>query len=244
VGVPTRHIGLFAAQGNRLYCVGGPTSSDVFYSGHGGQKSKFKSHMVATIFCLATFGRYLFAGTSGSGIYRSEDNGASWERVSDGLPSSYAGVKVSAIVVTDSQPFVATPKGVYSSTNFGETWSPTALTNAQVYSFTADGSNVFAGTCGEGMLYGSDDGRSWSTLGHGLEVSCIKSCCASKSWVLAIDSDGRLFRYPLSGGSDASLEWGKYASSPAHKFLQQAEPLTEFQAAVLLWQDIFPLITL
>ncbi len=69
---------------------------------------------------------------SGSGIYRSTDGGATWERLTNGLPSSNVGRIGIAISQTDPNVLYAIFSdhpgyftGLYKTTNGGDTWSRT-----------------------------------------------------------------------------------------------------------------------
>ena len=75
------------------------------------------------VYCFATTGNNLFAGTS-KGIYLTTNRGTSWTEVSNGLPAISA---VNCLVVSSDQPsglilFAGTYEGIYMSTNSGINW--------------------------------------------------------------------------------------------------------------------------
>ena len=113
-------------------------------------------------------------------IWRTDDNGASWTRFSNGL--------------TDPNPFdliavpngaggndilVGTNSGVFRSTNGGASWSTinNGLTNLSIYSLASGtngsgGTNLYAGTGSfAGTVFRSaDNGASWTSVSSGLPV--------------------------------------------------------------------------
>ncbi|MFH1051625.1 MAG: T9SS type A sorting domain-containing protein [bacterium] len=102
----------------------------------------------------------IFAGTSENGIYRSTNNGDSWEEKNNGI-SDY---NIYGIVVKDSNIFAcAYGGGVYLSTNKGESWEeknnglPSLLTSTiAIYD-----SNIFVGDYGGGVFLSTDNGNNW-----------------------------------------------------------------------------------
>lgn len=63
---------------------------------------------------------YAFAATNGGGVYRSLDNGRSWVQANTGLASRNAG---SVAVCAEGKLFVGTTRGVFVSSDDGESWS-------------------------------------------------------------------------------------------------------------------------
>ncbi len=95
--------------------------------------------------------RYIFASGFG-GVFRSGDNGTSWVTVNAGLPDGY----VNALAVTPNSvggTFLfagADAGGVFLSTNNGTSWTAAGLPNAAIGAFAVSGTNILAGTVGEG----------------------------------------------------------------------------------------------
>jgi photosystem II stability/assembly factor-like uncharacterized protein len=114
----------------------------------------------SSVFSLAVSGDTLYAGTNGSGVFRSTDNGQSWAMVNTGI----TGVVTRAFAVTDSALFAGTDGGVYCSTDRGASWIAvdSGLSGAGgVLSLAASGGNLFAG-CGRGIYLSTDNGTSWN----------------------------------------------------------------------------------
>ena len=74
-----------------------------------------------TILSIGKGGGYIFAGTNGvSSIYRSSNNGDSWRAANQGIPSL---AQVNALTWVDSVVYTATNYGVFSSTDYGNSWT-------------------------------------------------------------------------------------------------------------------------
>src|SRR5215813_3715120 len=120
------------------------------------------------ITALTTKGDQVFAGTPGSGIFISTDNGGSWVARNQGLP---ANAEVSALALGDNGVFAGLNNGIYRSTDTGVNWSQ--LTgglpmNPNITALEAFGPNVFAGVKGAGVYMSTDSGATWRAINQGL----------------------------------------------------------------------------
>ncbi len=117
--------------------------------------------------CIVTNNSYIFTGTN-SGIYRSSNNGISWDTVNSGLTNK----GILSIASNGNMIFAGTSSGVFLSTNNGNNWvtKNTGLTDS-IYGITSialKGDTIFAGTNGKGIYYSSNNGNSWVKLNTGL----------------------------------------------------------------------------
>lgn len=109
------------------------------------------------------------------GLLRSQDGGASWQRLRLGLAESVTAVAFSP---RDAQLALATtPLGVFRSRDGGASWQPLAqgVGTGEIRALRflpSDDRIVFAATRG-GLLRSSDGGRSWERRGSGLPLSDI-----------------------------------------------------------------------
>jgi len=104
----------------------------------------------AQVFPLCAQGGMLYAGTYGQGIWRSTDEGKTWQQTVAGLTDTV----VNDIISSRSTLFAATQdKGVFSSTDAGESWKPVneGLLCPHVNRLLAHGEDLYAGTVSEGV---------------------------------------------------------------------------------------------
>ena len=133
----------------------------------------------STLFAIAfaNWGTLLFA--AGEGVHRSTDDGVTWTTVNNGLTDTYV---LSLAVLPDSNGtgtaslFAGTYSGgVFCSTDYGDTWTPTGLVDAFVPSLAVIDAKVFAGT-DFGVLISSDRGSTWSVhplLNEGIQTLAV-----------------------------------------------------------------------
>lgn len=142
----------------------------------------------------------LFAGTEQGGIYRSEDEGATWQAINNGLTNPY----VSAFAIqSNGYVFAGTNGGgVFLSTDDGESWAQVnnGLTNLSITCMAINSEGrVFAGTDGSGV-FASRTGGLWTQLAGGLADGKIRA--------VAVNSSGHLFAGTFDTGIFRSLDEG------------------------------------
>jgi photosystem II stability/assembly factor-like uncharacterized protein len=103
-----------------------------------------------------------FAASAVGGVYKSLNNGSTWQSVNTGLPS--ANLSVSSLAVIGSNLFAGTGQGVFLSTNSGTNWSQVnnGLTGQYVYALAVRDTDLFAGTIGQGVFRSTDKGTTWT----------------------------------------------------------------------------------
>jgi hypothetical protein len=154
---------------------------------------------------LAVNGTNLFAGT-GSGVFRSTDNGTSWTAVNTGLTN----LQIQSLAVSGTNLFAGTfGGGVFRSTNNGTTWNAinTGLTNQQVQSLVVNGTNLFAGTSG-GVFFSANNGASWTDVNAGLTNLQIESLAISGTNLFAGTYSDGLFLSTDNGTSWTAVNTG------------------------------------
>lgn len=140
------------------------------------------------VLSFGKLGNYTFVGTHDSGVYRSENYGASWNQTtlnnrtvtSFGTLGTYIFTGISG---------AGSASGVYLSMDNGENWSQTGL-HYSVYSIAVSGPNIIAGTFAQGIYISSNNGTSWTNTGQS-NFNSVFSLCANGNIVIAgFKSDG------------------------------------------------------
>lgn len=156
----------------------------------------------------------IYAGESGSGVFKSTDSGHSWEPASSGL-TNLAVVALAIDPVTPTTLYAGTarsPSGVCKSTDSGASWTSAGLDGKMVYVLAVDPTTpttVYAGTWyGGGVFKSTDAGSTWSGASAGLQaqgIVALKIDPASPS-TLYVGTDDGIFKSVDSGESwtDAS----------------------------------------
>ena len=112
---------------------------------------------------LAVFGATVYAGTYGSGVFRSDDSGDSWTAINGGLTDQ----KVCALLaVNEDTVFAGTAEGgIFRTIDGGDSWveGNTGLTNTMVDELAIVGNTIYAGMREE-LVYTIDGGASWQPV--------------------------------------------------------------------------------
>lgn len=121
----------------------------------------------ADVVALALAGHVAVAGTQGHGVFRSEDDGATWSDANGGLPFRGAGLGVSGFAATGAGLFVAHTLGVSRSRDAGRAWEtagPGLPLRIDRLAVAASGPRLFAEA--DGRLFRLD-GEAWTEHGPG-----------------------------------------------------------------------------
>ena len=137
----------------------------------------------------------IFIATYRRGIYRSFDNGASWEPCSNGLKSDVLGIfchngKVFATVLG---------QGVMVSGNNGDTWTSANL-NKQAKGYAHLGDTLYAACINDGVFVSYDNGVTWHDFNSNLPSKSLWCIDAHDGHLFVGDTQGRIYR----GNSDGS----------------------------------------
>lgn len=122
------------------------------------------------------------------------------------------GGDVQCLVVTGSAVFAGTSGGgVFLSTDRGINWKAvnTGLTNANVLALAANGTNLFAGTYGDGSVYlSTNHGTSWRAVNGGLNNRIVTAFASNGTNLFAgTSSGGMFFFYRQRHKLDSSQHW-------------------------------------
>jgi photosystem II stability/assembly factor-like uncharacterized protein len=142
---------------------------------------------------------YVFSGTSGHGVYRSTNNGASW--TSAGLTST--GIR--RLIVRNGYIYAATASSVYVSTDNGSSWmtATTGLGTDYIEAFAMNDSNVFAGTFESGVFRSTDNGSNWTAVNTGLPSTKVNALLSIGNTLLAGTNNNGIY-LSMNNGSNWS----------------------------------------
>ncbi len=120
---------------------------------------------------IETNGNNVFVGTDGQGLFKSSNQGVSWQPINGGVLGA---LNIYTLYINDNEIFAGTENGVYFSSNGGASWSPrnTGITNNYSYlgGLASDGTNIIIGTQG-GIFFSNNKGVSWNDISVGLPIT-------------------------------------------------------------------------
>ncbi len=140
----------------------------------------------------------LLIGTVGGKIFRTTDNGVSFEHLNS---SMNAGFIWSLLVSNNGTIYAGTEQGLFYSNNNGSTWQLTSLIGSDVRAITKDNSgNLYAGLFGQGVYKSTDNGSTWILLNNGLTSLAIHS--------IIVNQANEIFIGTIGGGVYSSNDGG------------------------------------
>ncbi len=210
-----------------------------------------------TVNAMYASGSFLYAGTEGGGVSRSNNGGVTWEAVNSGLP---AGVKVRAFEYIGMSLFAGTDKGVFRSNDQGQTW--TEVNNGLTYTagsstpprpiltLSTIGMALFAGGAKvDGVsgitvsIYRSDNlGQTWAEVKNGLPATTSCSGFAFGAAGLFAATDAGVYRSADNGQNWTSANFQSATSLAAigqDVFALKREGIWRSADQGLNWTQIF-----
>ncbi len=160
-------------------------------------------------------------GGSGSGIWKTTDEGATWDPVTDGFGTP----NVKALAMDPSDPsrlFAATTRGLIRTTDGGTTWATVAdndvlgggSADESLHVDPGDPSTLYA-TSGAGVLVSTDGGARWSvTLAAGRATDLILDRTHPARLVAAIRNDNDPVVTGVHESVDAGASWRQLTGCP------------------------------
>ena len=114
-----------------------------------------------TVTCLAAVRTTLYAGTDSNGVFRSTDEGITWNSASTGLPS----MKITRFAAKDTNLYVGTAdSGIFFSSLINPTWRPMGQKGRYISALFAGGSRLYSGTVA-GAYYRDIADTTWTRIG-------------------------------------------------------------------------------
>lgn len=156
------------------------------------------------VHALASFNGIIYAGTWGNGVYKSEDNGATWTEINNGLEVFLA---VQSITVNSNGTLFAGTAGggLFKSEDGGASWVKLTCGYEFIWAVGATSSNsVFAGSFGDGLYKSDDNGYSWNKVNN-LNVPYVYS--------IVVDGSNNIYVSSWASGLFVSTDNGSTWSS-------------------------------
>lgn len=148
-----------------------------------------------TIYSVVRKGNSLFAATNFNGVYRSDNNGATWDIV--GLPNmEIRSIALSgSILYAGALDFQGDKGSLYRSIDNGNTWirSDTGLTSTFSKILVLGDNELFVGTLGGGVYISKDSARTWEQRSNGLLNLGVNALIWNKKVLMAGTDAGGAF---------------------------------------------------
>lgn len=149
-------------------------------------------------------GTRLFAGIQygGTGIWVSDDNGASWQQKSTGLPKNPFNIHkyddVLSLTMTPQSIFASTfYNGVYKSNDNGESWYGVLPDDRATWNLAASEESVFSSHHSSNVYKSNDNGAIWELCDEGLYGGDVYGLYIYGDYIFAGTPGGFVFRRPL-----------------------------------------------
>ena len=194
--------------------------------------------------------RRLYAATTRGGVHRSENGGATWHEINDGIV--YKEAWCIAQHAKTGELFVGTgPSSVFKSTNGGDTWidceqlrslpetrdwtfpRPPHVSHVKALALCAEDPRVIFGAVEEGWIIRSrDGGESWQNIKEGVEFDAhyVAVMPDNQDFVIATSGKG-IYRSVDGGESFVDSSHGLNCRYMAQFVVHPARPKTLFTAA-------------
>jgi photosystem II stability/assembly factor-like uncharacterized protein len=153
--------------------------------------------------CLFGTNNFLYAGTSESGIYFSNNMGLTWMKEEPSTPYS----SINCLSGDDSVIYAGTANGLYKSKINSHKWTLVSTLNPffNITGIGEEGSNIFVATTSDGLWYSSNSGYSWN---YAIEPSLgidIKAISSSDNYLFASAAHQNRFYRSNNLGKDWDL---------------------------------------
>ena len=165
-----------------------------------------------------------FAGTTGSGVLKTTDAGATWASANTGLLTSNV-LALAIDPVAPSTLYAATDAGVFKTTDAGTTWhsaseglgGPAQPVVAALAIDPASPDVLYAGTS-TGVFKTTDGGSSWTSVNQGLAGLAARVItvdpAAPSTLYAGVDDNVDYVNYGVFKSADGGASWHKIYSTP------------------------------
>ena len=137
------------------------------------------------VHALTVSGSSIYAGTWGSGIFKSENEGLTWTEVNNGLNHF---TTIQALTSKGTMIFAGTVGGgVFKSIDGGANWIQVTVGNNIIWSLAANNNSVIASAYGDGLYHSLDNGATWNKISE-LNLSFVYSSVVDLSGTYYVSS--------------------------------------------------------
>ncbi len=175
--------------------LAGNLNGEIYLSTDNGNVWEKTGRKTGYITSFAFLGANVFLTTSSGELYISNDNCATLNRVTNGLPT---GDFAKSVINIGTDIFVIfSVHGIYLSTDNGTTWTesdnglPSVSQGLYITSFAAGNGVLFVGTDGQGIFKSIDNGTNWKYIG--LPNKRITSLIVNNNNLFAATSNDGIF---------------------------------------------------
>lgn len=149
---------------------------------------------------------HLFAGTSRAGVYRSLNQGQSWDQILYFTPSNLTTNEVRSIALNTQGHVFAVVRnglGVYRSTDNGTSWNQltVGLPSTEVLCLVIDQQDQITAGTPNGVYQSSDNGDSWLPGNNMLDTLAVNGLCVRPGGGLFASTEAGVFRSADNGNS-------------------------------------------
>ena len=155
--------------------------------------------------CFVEVDGNILAGTSGDGIFNSQDGGNSWSKFTAvGLTN----LDIKCFLKNEDYLFAGTAEGVFLSTDKGSNWFAVnnGIGNSSVNCLLEKNSTIYAAT-NYGLLSTANNGASWEYSGYGITNQHINSIIQFDG-NLYVGTEGGVFKSDKEGFNWSSSNFG------------------------------------
>jgi CARDB len=175
----------------------------------------------------------LFVGARGSGLWMTSDGGQTWTPVTDSLPST----QIDAVALdpaNSDRVLVATPAGVFQSTDGGSVW--VQINGSNLQGLGSDGGAMIVGSVNtplylstqNGVVVSADGGHTWNPVLTGGPVNSLQRSTTDPSHLFAAVSGSAPAVYEAFAGGLTTGAWHKQQGCPG-------APLPAIPAGSQVW---------
>ncbi len=190
-GLPAGSKNRMRIKDGILFCA---ASDNVYLSSDQGDSWSSIGPVSADYIDMAVSGPFVCAITYNK-LYRTSNNGTSWELAQSGIHSNY---QFSHISATSGEMFVTGSNSVYRSTNSGSNWSsitPPDPNSHYINQFARCGNALYASSESMGLFRSVNNGTNWTKVNLGTGSGAAHSVFSNQCILFAGHDNGISYSY-------------------------------------------------